>query len=75
MAFNFPNSPSLNDTHTENGITFKWDGVKWDREAAAGPQGRSGAASSATCRAYQRQESVTAGVQIVRARVGVSFPS
>lgn len=33
MAINFPNAPALNDTHTENGFTFKWDGVKWAIDA------------------------------------------
>ena len=30
-AFNFPNSPSTNDLHTENGVTFKWNGTIWLR--------------------------------------------
>ena len=30
-AFNFPNSPSVNDLHTENGVTFKWNGTIWNR--------------------------------------------
>ena len=30
-AFNFPNSPSVNDLHTENGVTFKWNGTMWNR--------------------------------------------
>ena len=29
MAINFPNSPSVNVTHTANGITWKWDGTTW----------------------------------------------
>lgn len=33
MAINFPNAPALNDTHTENGFTFKWDGTKWAIDA------------------------------------------
>ena len=28
-AFNFPNSPSTNDIHTENGISWKWNGTVW----------------------------------------------
>jgi hypothetical protein len=35
-AFNFPNSPSVNQTHTENGITFKWDGSIWKRRSSVG---------------------------------------
>ena len=29
MAINFPNSPSLNDTHTVNGVIYTWDGTVW----------------------------------------------
>ena len=30
-AFNFPNSPSVNDIHSENGVSFKWNGTMWNR--------------------------------------------
>ena len=42
-AFNFPNSPSTNQTHTENGVTWKWDGEKWVRVEGVGAQGGTGA--------------------------------
>ena len=44
MAVNFPNSPSTNDTHTENGLTWKWDGTTWIIQsiAPAGPPGPPG---------------------------------
>ena len=29
MAINFPSNPSLDDTHTENNITFQWNGTAW----------------------------------------------
>jgi len=29
MAINFPDSPSVNDTHTASGVTWKWDGTTW----------------------------------------------
>jgi len=29
MAINFPNTPSLNDTHSANNLTWKWDGTTW----------------------------------------------
>lgn len=29
-AINFPNSPTLNQVHTENGKSFKWDGSSWN---------------------------------------------
>ena len=45
-ALNFPNSPSLNDTHTENGVTFKWNGAAWDRLGDIGAQGSAGAAGA-----------------------------
>ena len=45
-AFDFPNSPSVNDQHTDNGITFKWDGTVWKRVSATGAQGPTGATGS-----------------------------
>jgi hypothetical protein len=41
-SFNFPNSPSTNQTHTENGITWKWNGTVWKRVESVGPQGHQG---------------------------------
>jgi len=35
-AFNFPNSPSTNDLHTENNVTFKWNGTIWNRVGDVG---------------------------------------
>jgi len=32
MAINFPASPSTNDTHTENGITWIFNGASWDAQ-------------------------------------------
>ena len=29
MAINFPNNPSVDDTHSANDITWKWDGTTW----------------------------------------------
>ena len=29
MAINFPNSPSINDTHSHNGLTYIYDGTIW----------------------------------------------
>ena len=29
MAVNFPNSPTTNQTHTHNGLTWKYDGTTW----------------------------------------------
>ena len=41
-AFNFPNSPNTNDTHTENGVTWKWNGSVWKRVESVGAQGAQG---------------------------------
>lgn len=30
MALNFPNSPEINDVHTEAGQQWKWNGYAWD---------------------------------------------
>ena len=45
-AFDFPNSPSVNDVHTENGVSFKWDGTVWKRQSGTGAQGPTGATGS-----------------------------
>ena len=42
-AFNFPNSPSVNDTYSANGMTFTWNGTKWERTSpSVGAQGSTG---------------------------------
>ena len=41
--FDFPSSPSNNQTYTSNGVTFKWDGVAWRRNTTTGAQGAQGA--------------------------------
>ena len=41
-AFDFPNSPNTNDVHTENGVSFKWDGTVWKRQSGTGAQGATG---------------------------------
>ena len=41
-AFNFPNSPNTNDTHTANGVTWKWNGSVWKRVEGSGPPGPAG---------------------------------
>lgn len=39
-ALDFPNSPALNQIHTENGRSFKWDGVSWNAVDAAAIQNK-----------------------------------
>jgi hypothetical protein len=29
MPFDFPNTPAVNDTATNGGLVYKWDGIKW----------------------------------------------
>jgi len=29
MAIDFPNSPTIGDTYTTNGKTYRWDGTVW----------------------------------------------
>lgn len=29
MAINFPNSPAINDIHTENNLSWQWNGTAW----------------------------------------------
>ena len=41
-AFDFPNSPNTNDTHTENGVTWRYNGYAWDRVESSGPAGPPG---------------------------------
>ena len=42
MAANFPNSPNTNDTFTENGLTFVWDGSAWKLNSSSGTKGEKG---------------------------------
>ena len=35
-AFDFPSSPSVNQTYTANGVTWKWNGTMWMRVSGAG---------------------------------------
>ena len=43
MAINFPDSPSLNDSHVSGGRRWKWNGTVWERIPASGAQGVQGA--------------------------------
>ena len=42
MAANFPNSPSTNDTFTESGLTFVWNGSAWKLNSSSGTKGEKG---------------------------------
>ena len=41
-AFDFPNSPSNNQTYTANGIKFIWNGSVWKKDATSGVKGEKG---------------------------------
>ena len=30
MALNFPQNPEVDDTYTDQGTTWQWDGVAWN---------------------------------------------
>ena len=41
-AFDFPNSPSNNQTHTQNGVEWKWNGSVWKRVESVAEKGQKG---------------------------------
>ena len=43
MPINFPNNPSINDTHTVGSATWRWNGYGWTRIPDPGAQGPPGA--------------------------------
>ena len=45
-ALDFPASPSTNDIHTENGVSWKWNGSAWTRLGDVGAQGAAGTAGA-----------------------------
>ena len=65
-AFNFPNSPSVNDTYSANGMTFTWNGTKWERtspsvgaQGATGPSGPTGSTGAQGATAAQGAQGAT----------------
>ena len=70
-ALDFPASPSTNDIHTENGVSWKWNGSAWTRlgdvgaqgsQGAQGAQGVQGAAGSAGAAGAQGAQGVQGAV-------------
>ena len=56
-AFDFPNSPSVNDTYSANGMTFTWNGTMWKRTSPSiGAQGSTGASGPATVPQVKKAE-------------------
>ena len=43
MAIDFPNSPSVGDTHSDGGAVWKWNGYAWRRVPDPGAKGEPGA--------------------------------
>jgi len=43
MAIDFPNSPSVGDTHSDGGAVWKWNGYAWRRIPDPGAKGEPGA--------------------------------
>ena len=53
-AFDFPNSPSVNDTYSANGSTYTWNGTKWVRTSPSiGAQGATGATGAQGAQGHQ----------------------
>ena len=42
MAIDFPNSPSVGDTHSDGGAVWKWNGYAWRRIPDPGAKGEPG---------------------------------
>ena len=70
MALNFPNSPSLNDTHIENGIKWQWDGSSWVRIVSAGNQGFQGVTGAQGAAGTPGGAQGTVGAQGVQGATG-----
>ena len=41
-VFNFPDSPSINDVYTDNGVSWKWTGTVWKKLTQLGSKGDKG---------------------------------
>ena len=41
-VFNFPDSPSINDVYTDNGVSWKWTGTVWKKLTELGSKGTKG---------------------------------
>ena len=57
--FDFPSSPSTNQTYTANGVTYKLDGVAWRRITTTGAQGNTGAQGTAGAQGAQGHQGAT----------------
>ena len=57
--FDFPSSPSTNQTYTANGVSYKWDGVAWRRITTTGAQGNTGAQCAAGAQGSQGSQGAT----------------
>lgn len=67
-ALNFPATPALDDIHTENGTSWKWNGYSW---VAQRPTVEGGSGASVTCSATA-PESPTQGDVWFNTTTGVS---
>ena len=48
MPIDFPNSPSVNETHTVGSRTWQWTGSLWESVGTTGPQGPTGPTGAAS---------------------------
>ena len=63
-AFDFPNNPSLNQQFTQNGASWFWNGVVWERFASTtviGPQGIQGTKGNQGVQGLQGKDGANAG--------------
>ena len=59
-AFDFPNSPNVNDTYTANGVSWKWNGTIWQRiSASSGAQGGTGPTGAQGAQGHQGHQGQT----------------
>ena len=71
MALNFPANPSLNDTHSENGTNWQWDGASWVRVAQTGNQGFQGAAGAQGATGAQGVQGASGVTRFVSTLAGI----
>ena len=61
----FPSNPQVNDTFIANGITYTWDGVKWDGTIVISSGGTGGSTFSTTVTAPELQANNTGNASVL----------
>ena len=70
----FPSNPQVNDTFTANGVTYTWDGVKWDGTIiiSGGSSGGSNFSTTVTAPEFQANNTGTGSVLLDLQRAGAT---